>query len=151
VSIALRPGRRTINTDPEETTVRFIAFVKGNDDIDYPPPTPEMVAPMAAYNQKLVDAGVLIDLNGLEPPSRGARITFGGGKGTIADGPFAEAKEVIGGYWILECASLAEAERWISEAPMDDGGVIELRQIFALEDQSRELQEAAKLEGFAQP
>jgi hypothetical protein len=97
-------------------------------------PDEQAIAAMMAYNEELTKAGVLLALDGLQPPSKGARITFAGGRPTVTDGPFAEAKEVIGGYWLIQVKSKEEAVAWATRCPADDGNVIELRQVFELED-----------------
>ena len=92
-------------------------------------PDPAVVEKMMKYNEALQKAGVLLDLNGLRPLSAGARISFSGGKPTVVDGPFTEAKEAIGGYWMIQVRSKEEAIEWASRAPMPDGETIELRQV----------------------
>jgi len=93
---------------------------------------------MGKYNEQLMQAGVLVDLAGLHPSSKGARVKFSGGKQTIIDGPFAETKELIAGYWIIKVKSRQEAIEWAKRVPAPHGegneGEIELRQIFDLED-----------------
>src|SRR6187399_2200544 len=88
---------------------------------------PERVAAMMRYNEELKDAGVLITLDGLHPPSVGARVSFAGGKPVVTDGPFAESKEVLGGYWMIEVASKEEAVGWAKRAPMSADETIEVR------------------------
>jgi hypothetical protein len=97
-------------------------------------PSPEAIGAMTDYNEQLVKAGVLLDGNGLHPPAKGARVEFSGSKGKVVDGPFAEAKEVIGGYWIWQTKTREEAVEWARRCPADPGQVIELRQIFEMED-----------------
>jgi hypothetical protein len=97
------------------------------------PDTGDM-AKMMAYNESLGKAGVLLALDGLKPPSTGARVTFSGGKPTVTDGPFAEAKEAVGGFWILQVKSKAEAIEWAKRAPVNDGETLELRQVFEFSD-----------------
>ena len=92
-------------------------------------PDPKAVAPMMKYNESLQKAGILLALDGLHPPSTGARVSFSGGKPTVTDGPFAEAKEVIGGYWIIQAKSREEAIEWASRCPGSDNEVIEVRQV----------------------
>jgi hypothetical protein len=106
-------------------------------------PTPEAVATMTKYNEELTKAGVLLSLDGLHSASAGARVSFAGGKATVTDGPFAEAKEVIGGYWLIEVRSKDEALEWAKRVPADDGQVIEVRQVFDLDDFPPEVQKAA--------
>ena len=104
---------------------------------------PERVAAMMEYNESLEKAGVLRALEGLHPPSMGARVSFAGGKPTVTDGPFAETKEVVGGYWVIEVASKDEAIEWAKRCPGSDDEVIEVRQIQEMTDFSPEVQEIA--------
>src|SRR5262245_30940395 len=92
-------------------------------------PDPKGVAEMMKYNGALKKAGVLLALDGLHPPSMGARVSFSGGKATVTDGPFAEAKEVLGGYWLIQVKSRDEAIEWAKRCPAGDGNVIEVRQV----------------------
>ncbi len=107
-------------------------------------PTPEAVAAMSKYNQELTKAGVLLALDGLHPSSKGARVSFAGRRATVTDGPFSEAKEVIGGYWLIQAKSKEEAIEWASRCPAEDGDVIEVRQIYEMSDFPPEVQEAAR-------
>ena len=95
---------------------------------------PERVKAMMKYNEALKDAGVLIALDGLHPPSMGARVSFAGGKPRVTDGPFAEVKEVLGGYWMINVASRDEAIGWAMRCPASGNEVIEVRQVLAAED-----------------
>ena len=90
---------------------------------------PERVKSMMAYNEALQEAGVLLALDGLHPPSMGARVSFEGGKPLVTDGPFAEAKEVLGGYWIIDVGSRDEAIAWAKRCPASENEVIEIRQV----------------------
>jgi len=103
---------------------------------------PERVKSMMAYNEALQAAGVLRALDGLHPPSTGARVSFAGGKPLVTDGPFAEAKEVLGGYWIIDVASREEAIAWATRCPASENEVIEVRQIQDIADFDAEVQEA---------
>ena len=109
---------------------------------------PERVAAMMKYNEALKDAGVLITLDGLHPPSAGARVSFATGKPLVTDGPFTEAKEVLGGYWMINVASREEAIAWASKCPASENEIIEIRRVQEMEDFSPEVQEAAA--GFAE-
>jgi hypothetical protein len=109
-------------------------------------PSAEAVAKMTEYNKALQRAGVLLALDGLFPPSTGARISYTDGKATVTDGPFAEAKEVIGAYWIIQVRSREEAIEWAKRAPMSDNEVIEVRQIHEMPDFPENVQKAP--EGF---
>lgn len=101
------------------------------------------VARMMKFNEELAKAGALIALDGLHPSSKGARVAFTGGKPRVTDGPFTEAKEVIGGYWIIEAKSKEEAVGWARRCPAEDGDVIEVRQVFELADFPQDVQKAA--------
>ena len=107
-------------------------------------PSVEDVTKMQEYNKSLQQAGVLLALDGLLPPSTGARISFSDGKATVTDGPFAEAKEVIGGYWIIQTRSREEAIEWAKRAPMSNNEMIEVRQIFEMGDFPADVQKAAE-------
>jgi hypothetical protein len=109
---------------------------------------PERVRAMMKYNESLKDAGVLIALDGLHPPSTGARVSFAGGKPLVTDGPFSEAKEVLGGYWMINVASRDEAIAWAAKCPASENEIIEIRQVQEMTDFSPEVQEAAA--GFAE-
>lgn len=104
---------------------------------------PERVAAMMRYNQELKDAGVLITLEGLHPPATGARVSFATGKPIVTDGPFTEAKEVIGGFWMIDVASRAEAIEWAKKCPASAEETIEIRQVQEMADFSDEVQQAA--------
>jgi hypothetical protein len=93
------------------------------------------------YNKALQEAGVLLALDGLHPPSMGARVTFAGGKPKVTDGPFAEAKEVLGGYWMIQVSSRAEAIEWAKRCPGSDNEMIEVRQVQDMSDFSDEIKE----------
>ncbi|MBT2305065.1 YciI family protein [Variovorax paradoxus] len=111
-------------------------------------PDAKAVEAMMKYNKTLKDAGVLITLDGLRPPSEGARVTFPGGKPKVTDGPFAEAKEVLGGYWMIDVKSQEEAIAWASRCPASENEVIEIRRVQEMEDFPPDVQKAA--EGFDQ-
>jgi hypothetical protein len=107
-------------------------------------PSPEAVSAMTKYNDELTKAGVLLALDGLHPSSQGARVSFSGGRGTVTDGPFTEAKEVIGGYWVIQAKSKEEAVEWASRCPAADGDVIEVRRVYEMADYSPDVQAAAQ-------
>ena len=94
-------------------------------------PEPAAIAAMNKYNESLKKAGVMLSCDGLQPPSTGARVSFKGGKPQVADGPFAEATETLGGYWIIQVKSRDEAIEWASRCPASENEVIEIRQIEA--------------------
>ena len=106
-------------------------------------PDAEAVAAMMKYNESLQKAGVLLALDGLHPPSMGARVSFAGGKPTVTDGPFAEAKEVLGGYWMIQVKSKDEAVEWALRCPASDNEVIEVRQVQEFSDFPADVQKAA--------
>ena len=108
-------------------------------------PEAKAVAAMMKYNESLQKAGVLLALDGLQPPSMGARVTFSGGKPTVTDGPFAEAKEVLGGYWMIQVKSKEEAIEWAKRCPGSDNEMIEVRQVHEMADFPAEVQEAAAM------
>jgi hypothetical protein len=107
------------------------------------PDDAKAVAAMMKYNESLHKAGVLLALDGLHPPSMGARVSFPGGKPKVTDGPFAEAKEVLGGYWMIQVKSKEEAVEWASRCPASENEVIEVRQVQELSDFPAHVQEAA--------
>lgn len=106
-------------------------------------PDAESVSAMMTYNESLQKAGILLALDGLHPPSMGARVTFPGGKATVTDGPFAEAKEVLGGYWMIQVKSREEAIAWASRCPGGEHEIIEIRQVQEMSDFPPDVQEAA--------
>lgn len=110
---------------------------------------PERVAAMMRYNEALKEAGVLITLDGLHPPSMGARVSFASGAPVVTDGPFAESKEVLGGYWMIDVASREEAIAWAKQCPAGPSEIIEIRQVQEMSDFSEEVQKAAA--GFDLP
>jgi hypothetical protein len=93
-----------------------------------------MIEQMTRFNEEMGEALEILDLNGLHPPSSGARVAFGKGKPIVTDGPYIESREVLGGYWLLEADSRDEVVEWAQKCPAEDGDVIEIRQIFAAED-----------------
>ena len=102
------------------------------------------VAAMMRYNEELKKAGVLLALDGLHPPSMGARVSFATGKPLVTDGPFTEAKEVLGGYWMIDVKSCEEAIAWARKCPASENEIIEIRQVQEMSDFSEEVQQAAK-------
>jgi hypothetical protein len=97
-------------------------------------PEPEKVEQMMKFNEEMGKALKLLDLNGLHPQTTGARVSFSAGKPNVTDGPFIEAKEVLGGYWLVEADSKEEVVKWAAKCPADDGDTIEIRQVFGPED-----------------
>ena len=106
-------------------------------------PDAKGVTKMMKYNESLQKAGVLLALDGLHPPSMGARVSFAGGKPKVTDGPFTEAKEVLGGYWMIQVKSKEEAVQWASRCPASENEVIEVRQVQEFSDFPADVQEAA--------
>ena len=106
-------------------------------------PDAEGVARMMKYNESLQKAGVLLALDGLHPPSMGARVTFAGGKPRVTDGPFAEAKEVLGGYWMIDVKSREEAVQWATRCPGGENEIVEVRQVQEMDDFPADVQAAA--------
>ena len=106
-------------------------------------PDPRPVAAMMKYNESLQKAGVLLAVDGLHPPAAGARVSFSGGKPKVTDGPFVEAKEVIGGYWMIQVKSREEAIEWASRCPGSDNETIEVREVQEMSEFPADVQEAA--------
>ena len=126
--------------------MRFMLLVipKGYESADPGQmPDPKQVEEMMKYNESLANAGVLLSLDGLTPPSAGARVSFTGGKPKVTDGPFAEAKECVGGYWMIQVKSREEALEWAKRAPMRDSEIIEVRRVQEMEDFTPEVRAAA--------
>jgi len=114
--------------------MRFMMIVRGNEQTETGAvPDEEMLSTMTRYNEELAKAGVLLDLSGLQPTSKGALIAYSGKKRTVTDGPFTEAKEIVAGYWLIEVKSKGEAIEWAKRVPFEEGEV-ELRQLFELDD-----------------
>ncbi len=105
------------------------------------PPTKELLMAMRKYNQDMNEAGVFLAAEGLHPTSKGKRLRVSGGKPVVTDGPFAEAKEVIAGFWIIQVKSQEEAIEWAKRCPLPEGGLMEIRQVFENCDFPPELQE----------
>ena len=121
--------------------MRFMMFMyPGIEEKDWTP-SAEAVEAMSRYNEELRKAGMLLSLDGLQPPSEGGVVSFEDGRATITDGPFAEAKEVVGGYWLIQARSKEEALEWASRCP-DSNCRIEVRRIFEMEDFPQDVQDA---------
>jgi hypothetical protein len=117
--------------------MRVIVFVKANEDTEAgTPPDTEMLNEMGAYNEELVKAGIMLGGEGLHPSSKGVRIEFSGDQRTVVDGPFAETKELVAGYWLWQVRDMDEAIEWARRCPNPTGAesVLELRPVFELED-----------------
>ncbi|HVP03763.1 MAG TPA: YciI family protein [Solirubrobacteraceae bacterium] len=126
--------------------MRFLMLMRPDisDEADWQP-SAEDVAAMRRYNEELAQAGALLALDGLHPSSEGARVAFTGATPSITDGPFAEMKEVVGGYWIIRADSKQEAVAWAARCPAREGDVIEVRRIYELSDFPQDVQDAAAL------
>ena len=115
--------------------MRFMAIMKANDRTEAGElPTEDELAAMGAFNEELVKAGVLLAGEGLQASSKGSRVSFSGGRPSVLDGPFAETKELIAGFWLLQANSKDEVVEWMKRCPNDDDTVIEIRQVFEAED-----------------
>ena len=130
-----------------EGFMRFMMMIIPKGYESAPPGTipddPDAYAAMMKYNEELHRAGVLLALDGLHPPSMGARVSFAGGTPRVQDGPFAEAKEVVGGYWLIDVRSREEAIEWAKRCPASDSEVIEVRQVHELTDYPAVVQDMA--------
>src|SRR5688572_16034284 len=136
LSISARLVRRKNRTQDYQRRLpmRFMMIVKASKESEAGAmPEEKILADMAKYNEELVKAGVMLDGSGLKPSSKSARVKYSGSKRTVIDGPFAEAKELIAGYWIIQVKSKEEAVEWAKRVPFHDGEV-ELRPFFELED-----------------
>lgn len=115
--------------------MRFMMLVKASKASEAGEfPSRELLAAMGQFNEEMAKAGVLIAGEGLQPSSKGTRVTFSGSKRTSTDGPFAETKELLAGFWMIDVKSKADALAWASRVPFADGEVIEVRQVFEAED-----------------
>jgi hypothetical protein len=115
--------------------MRFMVIVKASKESEAGAmPDEKILAAMSKYNEELTKAGVLLDLSGLQPSSKGARIKFAGSKRAVTDGPFPETKELVAGYWLIQVKSKEEAIEWIKRAPFENGEEVEIRQLFELGD-----------------
>ena len=120
--------------------MRFMVLVPGSAESEAGEmPSTEALEAMTKYNEELVKAGVMLAGDGLHPTAKGAKVRFDGGKRTVIDGPFTEARELVAGYWVWECASRDEAIEWLKRAPFDGGVEVELRQIFEQDDFAEQL------------
>jgi hypothetical protein len=130
---------RQTQTASKENVMRVMVIVKANKDTEagVMPSTKEL-SDMGKYNEELVKAGIMLDGDGLQPSSKGKRVRFSGQQRTIVDGPFAETKELIAGYWVWKVKSMDEAIDWLKRAPFDGGMEIEVRPFFEAEDFGKE-------------
>jgi hypothetical protein len=119
--------------------MRFMVIVKANRDSEAGVlPGKESLAAMGKYNEELAKAGVMLAGEGLQASSKGARVRFSGAKRTVIDGPFAETKELVAGFWLWKVKSKEEAIEWLKRAPFDNGEEVEIRQVFEAEDFGKE-------------
>jgi hypothetical protein len=114
--------------------MRFMVIVKANKDSEAGVIDRKALSEMGKFNEELVQAGVVLAAEGLQPSSKGARMRFDGSKRTVIDGPFAETKELVAGFWLWQCKSKEEAIEWLKRAPFDGGTEVEIRQVFEAED-----------------
>jgi hypothetical protein len=115
--------------------MRFIVMVKANEESEAGVlPSAEMLAKMGAFNEQMAKAGVMLAGEGLQPSSKGARMTFSRGKPSVTEGPFPNTKELIAGFWLIRVKSKAEAIEWLSRCPFEGGEEIEIRQVYELDD-----------------
>jgi hypothetical protein len=115
--------------------MRFMVLVKANKDSEAGVmPTQKLLAEMGKFNEELAKAGVMLAGEGLQPSSKGARVKFSGNKRTVTDGPFAETKELVAGFWLWQVRSKEEAIEWLKRAPFREGEVVEIRQVFEADD-----------------
>ena len=115
--------------------MRFMILVKADKDSEAGIlPSTELLTAMGKFNEELIKAGIMLAGEGLQASSKGARVRFSGSKRTVVDGPFAETKELIAGFWLWQVRSRDEAIEWVKRAPMPDGSEIEIRQVFEAED-----------------
>ncbi len=115
--------------------MRFMVLVKADENSEAGVmPSKDILTRMGKYNEELAKAGVMLAGEGLHPSSKGARVKFSGDKRTVTDGPFAETKELIAGFWLWQVKSKEEAIEWLKRAPFDGGTEVELRQVFEAED-----------------
>jgi hypothetical protein len=138
--------------------MRFMILVKPGEDYEAGRmPSEDELRAMGKFNEELVKAGVMLAGEGLHPSSKGARVRYGGGTPTVIDGPFTEAKEIVGGYWVWQVKSKEEAIEWLKRAPFADGDEVEIRQVFEADDfgdeftpELREQEERLRAEAEAQ-
>jgi len=128
-------NNKAAGIEGEGNQMKFMVIVKASADSEAGKmPPPEVFTAMGKYNEELVKAGVLLAGEGLQPSSKGVRIKFSGDTRIVTDGPFAETKELVAGFWIFNVRSKEEAIEWVKRAPFDGGTEIEVRQVFAPED-----------------
>ena len=133
--------------------MKFMVIVKASKESEAGvPPSEQLMTEMMKFNEELMKAGVLLDAAGLQPSNKGARVVFAGKDRKVVDGPFTETKELVAGYWVLQCKSLAECVEWMKRCPNPhhDDGVVEIRPLFEMEDfphaNAETLERAARIE-----
>jgi hypothetical protein len=120
--------------------MRVMVIVKASEDSEAGiMPSEQLLADMGKYNEQLVNAGIMLEGEGLHPSSKGKRVKFSGGNRIVTDGPFAETRELIAGFWIWKVNSMDEAVEWLKRAPFDGGAELEIRQVFEADDFGPEL------------
>jgi hypothetical protein len=126
--------------------MRFMVIVKATEESEAGVmPTEQLLTDMGKFNEELVNAGVMLAGDGLHPSSKGARVSFTANKPVVVDGPFAETKELVAGWWIWQCDSLADAIEWAKRCPHgEDEGTLEIRQVFEAEDFGEEFTPALR-------
>src|SRR3984957_18465158 len=130
-----KTAKRPRSNTKGETSMRCMVIVKASKDSEAGIlPSTELLTNMGKFNEELVKAGVMLAGEGLQPSSKGKRITFTGAKPTITDGPFAETKELIAGFWLWQVRSMEEAVEWLKRSPFGPGDVVEIRPVFEAED-----------------
>ena len=131
--------------------MRVMVIVKGGKNCEAGVvPDEKSLAEMGKYNEELTRAGVMLALEGLQPSSKGARVSFSGDQRKVTDGPFTESKELIGGYWLWQVASLQAAIEWLKRAPFKDGAEVEIRQLYEAEDFSAKFTQALRRQEASQ-
>jgi hypothetical protein len=132
-----------MNTTRQEDQMRYMMIMIPNVTEENWTPDVEAVAAMAKYNEELAKAGILLGADGLHPISEEARVSLSAGSASVSDGPFTEAKELIGGYWLIQARSKEEAIEWASRCPGADGDTIEVLRVYEMEDFPADVQAAA--------
>src|SRR2546429_7832424 len=132
---ASAPLRENLQPLLRRQQMRFMVIVKASKESEAGVlPSKELLTEMGKFNEELVKAGVMLAGEGLQASSKGARVRFNGSKRTVIDGPFAETKELVAGFWLWQCKSKEEAIEWLKRAPFDGGTEVEIRQVFEAED-----------------
>jgi hypothetical protein len=126
---------KQIQTEWREISMRCMVIVKGSKESEAGGlPSPEILNAMGKFNEELVKAGVMLAAEGLQPTSKGKRLKFSGAKPTVIDGPFAETKELIAGFWLWQVKSMDEAVEWLKRSPFGGGAEVDIRPLYQIED-----------------